>query len=531
MASDPLETESPATGRKPGTIPTRGLHATAEAAAAAARGSFVAFRRIIRPTMLWDWSVERISLELQLFYDAFAAGKRPKLAIMLPAQHGKTWAAEDFIAWVAGKNPDLKTIYTSYSENLGTMRNHNPRRTIKSPTYRGIFRDTRIGEKGWQASSGLIEYVDHTGSFRNTTVGGPITGLEQHLGVVDDPVKGRAEANSRLVRDRTWNWFVDDLLTRFASRSALLVIMTRWHVDDLLGRLIRKERNVRTLAYPAIAEEDDGYRRKGEALFPALKPLDFLLERKNLMSQASWEAEYQQHPYLVGGGMIPIENLRTIPFFDRSMVLKSVLACDKAGTEGGDGAYTAIVLMHQLKDGRFVIADVVRGHWSALTRETTLKQLAQYHWDSLNRYTTNFMVAVEMEPGSGGKESAEATVRNLAGFNVIADRVTGNKVTRADPFAAQVQGNNVYLLAGSWQADFLDEAESWPNSTAPRSDRRKRDGLPSPHRRPVRRLRHRLSGISGLSATRPTNARSRSQRTQDAAWERRFWEPRTAEFV
>ena len=331
MASDPPEAHSPATGLKPGTIPTRRMmevghgqrstrnpfardraqarhdpyaRSPCRGGGCRSRGTWlilVAFRRIIRPTMLWDWWVERVSLELQLFYDAFAAGKRPKLAIMSPAQHGKTWAAEDFIAWVAGKNPDLKTIYTSYSENLGTMRSHNLMRTMKSPTYRGIFRDTRVGEKGWEASSGLIEYADHTGSFRNTTVGGPITGLEQHLGVVDDPVKGRAEANSRLVRDRTWNWFVDDFMTRFASDSALLVIMTRWHVDDLLGRLIEKERNVRTLAYPAIAEEDDGYRRNGEALFPALKPLDFLLERKNLMSEASWEAEYQQHPYLVGG--------------------------------------------------------------------------------------------------------------------------------------------------------------------------------------------------------------------------------------
>jgi hypothetical protein len=116
-----------------------------------------------------------------------------------------------------------------------------------------------------------------------------------------------------------------------------------------------KEPKLRKLIYPAIAEQDDGFRRKGEALFPALKPPDFLLERKKIMSQASWEAEYQQNPIVVGGGIFPIDKLRVVPVFDRKEIAKSVRAVDKAGTEGGDGAYTACVLMHQMKDGRFVV--------------------------------------------------------------------------------------------------------------------------------------------------------------------------------
>ena len=133
--------------------------------------------------------------------------------------------------------------------------------------------------------------------------------MELNLGVVDDPVKGRAEAQSKIVRDRTWAWFVDDFMTRFAADSGLIMVGTRWHIDDPIGRLIDREPRLRTLTYPAIAEADDGFRRKGEALFPALKPLDFLLERKSLMSESSWQSVYQGHPYLVGGGMFPIENL------------------------------------------------------------------------------------------------------------------------------------------------------------------------------------------------------------------------------
>jgi predicted phage terminase large subunit-like protein len=438
------------------------LHARVEEAAHAARRSFVAFRQILRPNMLWGWWVEQISLELDRFYAAFAAGKRPKLAIMSPPQHGKSWAVEDFIAYVAGKNPDAKTIYASYSETLSALRNLNLQRTIQSSRYRGIFGNTRIGAPGWQSSSSLIEYVGHTGSFRNTTVGGPITGMELHLGVIDDPVKGRAEAKSKVIRDRTWDWFVDDLMSRFAADGALLMIMTRWHVDDVLGRLMLREPKLRKLIYPAIAEEDDGFRRKGEALFPELKPLDFLLERKKVMSQASWEAEYQQHPIVVGGGIFPIDKLQIIPVFDRAQIVASVLAIDKAGTKDGDGACTALVLMHKLRSGQFLIEAVLRGRWGALEREDRIRNAAQNAQQSLRSHCYDFKVVVEQEPGSGGKESAEATIRNLAGFTVIADKVTGSKEVRAEPFAAQVQGGNVSLVAGRWVNAFLDEAEAWP---------------------------------------------------------------------
>src|SRR3954466_8283756 len=81
--------------------------------------------------------------------------------------------------------------------------------------------------------------------------------VARDLGVIDDPVKGRAEVQYKTARDKTWNWFTDDFLSRFAKDSALLIVMTRWHVDDLLGRFLEKEHNVRVLRYPAIAEADE----------------------------------------------------------------------------------------------------------------------------------------------------------------------------------------------------------------------------------------------------------------------------------
>jgi predicted phage terminase large subunit-like protein len=441
------------------------LDRTADAVALEAREHFIAFRQMMRPEMKWGWWVERVAHAFQRFYDDLMAGRRPKLVMAGPPQHGKTWSSEDFIAWVAGKNPDLKTIYASFSEELGTDRNLNLQRIMESPRYKRVFPTFRIRESGWQCNSNLIEYVRHGGSFRNTTVGGAINGLELHLGVLDDPMKGRAEANSKPTRDRTWEWFTDDWGTRFAKDSGMVIIMTRWHVDDVLGRLMEREPDLRTLAFPAIAENDEQFRRKGEALFPELKPLDFLLERKRIMSMASWEAEYQQHPIIVGGGILPIDQLRTLSVFDRTQIAQAVRAWDKAGTEGGDGACTAGVLMHKMRNGTFVIENVTRGRWSALEREQRIKQVAQTDRENLQQRGrwVNYKIVIEQEPGSGGKESAEATIRNLAGFAVVADRVTGSKEVRAEPFAAQVQGGNVWLVGGPWVPDFRDEAEAWPS--------------------------------------------------------------------
>ena len=307
-----------------------------------------------------------------------------------------------------------------------------------------------------------MEYPYHRGSFYNTTVGGQITGKGLDLGIVDDPVKGRAEANSKTVRDKVWQWFTDDFLPRFSDFAGFLMIMTRWHLDDPVGRLIEGFPDAEIFRCPAIAEEVEKHRRKGEALFPEHKSLPFLMERKAVMTLASWESEYQQNPIVVGGGMFPIEKLHVMPFWDGKGIRKSIRYWDKAGTASSEAAFTAGVLMHQMQDGRFVIADVVRGQWLALDRERIIKETSEADRAVL-QYRAPYEVVVEQEPGSGGKESAEHTIRNLAGFTVSADKVTGSKEVRAEPFAAQVQGGNVWLLAGPWHVDLLDEMETFPS--------------------------------------------------------------------
>lgn len=443
--------------------------------------SFADYRRWIRPDMLWGWWTQETAEALQQFYEDFAAGKRPWLAIEAPPQHGKSWAATDFISYAAGRNPNWKTIFGSYSDDLGVRTNLDLQRIMSGDRYRDVFPDTEVGRHGWTMNSSLIEYAGYSGSFRNTTVNGPINGMELHLGVVDDPVKGRIEANSKTTRDRTWNWFTDDFLSRFSENSAMLVIMTRWHIDDMLGRLEAKQaKAIRVLNYPAIAEAphddrndkrtpaDKKNREPGDPLFPKLKSLDFLMQRKGVLSQSSWESLYQQHPITVGGGQLPIEKINFVQTWSPRdpEIVSSCRFWDKAGSEKKGSSWTAGVLLHKMRDGSFVISHVCRGQWLAKDREKQIKL-----WAAADAAVfRNYEIGIEQEPGSGGKESAELTVAMLAGYRIFVDKVTGDKITRAQPFAAQVQGGNLYLVAGEWCQEWLDEAEVWPQGTMDQID-------------------------------------------------------------
>jgi predicted phage terminase large subunit-like protein len=425
---------------------------------------FRAFRRYIHPDMKVGWWQHDLAKEFQLYYQGLIHGKRPKLVIMAPPQHGKTEMVTDFIAWLAGKQPDLKTIFATYSDELGGHVNRALQRIMTSERYLAVFghrlSDSSVAGDSlrWFRNSSVLEYVAHRGSFRNTTVAGQITGMGLDCGIVDDPIKGRAEASSKPVLNNVWNWFCDDFFTRFSDSAGLLMIMTRWHLDDPVGRLIERLPDAKVFRYPAIAEEDEKNRRKGEALFPEHKSLEFLLERKRAMAQASWESEYQQNPIIVGGDMFPIEKITVVPERPAARdVVSAARYWDKAGTSDG-GAYTAGVLMLRMRDGTYVVADVRRGQWSALDRERMIRQTAEVDREV---YPLT-KIYLEQEPGSGGKESAEASIRMLAGFSAAADRVTGKKDVRADPFAAQWQAGNVRIVIGEWNRSYLDEHEHFP---------------------------------------------------------------------
>jgi predicted phage terminase large subunit-like protein len=435
--------------------------------AACARADFLTYRKLIRPKQIKAWWQEDVAKHLMIFWRDLCAGRRPALVLQAPPQHGKTEQVMDFISWVAGKNPDLKTIFGSYSEELGIRVNLSLQRMFDSKCYRTVFGKTRINDSNtaretgenarWLRNNSIIEYVGQNGSFRNTTVMGQINGMGLDLGVIDDPIKGRAEASSKAIRDKTWNWFTDDFFGRFSNNAGFLMIMTRWHLDDPCGRWLEHFPQTKVLRYSAIAEQDEPHRKAGIPLFPEFKSLEFLEARRRVLTTAGWESIYQQKPIASGGDMFPVERFNIIGSINRSQVKRSIRYVDKAGTVDG-GSYTAAALVHEMKDGTTVVEDMIRGQWSALVRDQRIMQAAIADDAVCQRYQIWF----EQEPGSGGKESAEDSARKFKEFSVHLDKVTGSKEIRAEPYAAQVQAGQVSLVGGEWNRAFLEEHEQFP---------------------------------------------------------------------
>lgn len=437
----------------------RKLELLLEARARKARTCFLTYRQLLNPKAKWGWWQREIAAELQQFEADLMAGKRPKLVIQAPPQHGKSVQIVDFIAWLAGRHPDKRAIYASFSDRLGLRANLKLRRIYGSDAHRRVFPDSVIlGTPGSevQKTQNILEYAGREGYFRNTTVRGSITGESLDLGVVDDPIKGRADANSPTVREAAWDWFTDDFFSRFSEDAGLLIILTRWHIDDPVGRLVDRYPDVKVRSYPAIAEVDEPHRKAGEALFPEHKSIEFLRERQDIMDSSNWLALYQQRPTAKQGNVFKPDKIGTLDTLPNESI-RWVRGWDFAASDGVKSDYTAGPRLGIRPNGRLIISDVVRGQWITHERDEAVKNAAARDGSTTTQ-------SIPQDPGAAGKSQVHYLVTSvLAGHNVVFSPESGDKVVRAEPFAAQVNVGNVDMVRGEWNTKFVDELRTFPN--------------------------------------------------------------------
>jgi len=425
------------------------------------RESFFAYRKLTNPKLKTGWWQEEVCNQLQQFYDDLIANKRPQLVIQAPPQHGKSDLIVSFISWIAGKNPDCRTIYTSFSERLGVRANLKLQRLYDSAIYQDIFPDTKINNSNAVTVSGqflrnreILEYCNTTGYFRNTTVGGSITGEGLDLGVIDDPIKGRKEANSKTVRDGVWDWFTDDFFTRFSENAGLLCILTRWHIDDPIGRLISQNPNIKVLSYPAIATTDEQHRKEGEALFPEHKSLEFLLERKKVMDTTSWLSLYQQSPIVLGGEIIKGEWFKRYSMLPK-MEYRKIYA-DTAQKKGKQNDYTVFECWGY-SDGNAYLIDLVRGKWES----PELRKKANDFWHKHAAIKNGELRQFCIEDKASGTGLIQ-DIKNVDKIPVVGIQRNTDKLTRVQDALPYIESGFVYLPDNSpFVNDFIEECEAF----------------------------------------------------------------------
>lgn len=426
-----------------------------------ARDDFSTFRRLISPKEKRGWFQKDLELNLMQWWYDFKAGKRPKLLVLAPPQHGKTSTIVAFIAWVSGQDPNLRTIYASVSERLGVRANKNLQRIYDREIYKDIFPETKISERPgvsglsrFARNSELIEYIDTTGYFRNTTVAGSIVGESLDVGVVDDPIKGRKEAGSLTVRNSAWDWLTDDFFTRFSEHAGMIMILTRWHIDDPAGRLIKSiPDDIKVLTYKAIADEDEEHRNNGEALFHDLKSLDFLNTVKANMDSANFQSLYQCSPVQRGGNIIKgawFGRYDVQPIYDYRIIV-----ADTALKAGRHNDYTVFQCWGK-KDGKIYLIDQLRGKWDALELERLATDFIRKHHVVVTgghlRYTA-------VEDKASGTELLQRLKH--AGFAIKAIPRNKDKFARLMDVVSYIESGFVVLPNKDFTSDFIAECEAF----------------------------------------------------------------------
>jgi predicted phage terminase large subunit-like protein len=405
--------------------------------------TFRDWNELVTPSYNWRWPhVEYLQEKLE----QVASGEIMKLMIEMPPRHGKSETATvRYPVYRLTDDPTLRVIIGAYNQTLAEKVSRRARRIASRAGVELSF--DRAAAEDWETAQG--------GGVRAVGVGGGITGQGGDLIIIDDPVKSREEAESETYREKVWEWYTNDLYTRREPGAAMILIMTRWHDDDLAGRILASEDgpNWHVVNLPALAEADDPLgRAPGEALCPARFDEAALRDIRMVLGEYAFAALYQQSPRPREGVMFPRDKATIVHAIPAGA--QHIRYWDKAGTEGA-GKYTAGVRMAKA-DGIYYIVHVERKQLASAERRKLMRQTAVTDGVSVK-------VRMEQEPGSGGKESAEVSVRDLAGFDVKAEPVTGDKATRADPFAAQWQAGNVRLVEGDWNTAYLNELEAFPN--------------------------------------------------------------------
>ena len=381
-------------------------------------------------------------------------GETTRLIINIPPRYSKTeLAVVNFIAWALGRCPDAEFIHASYSATLAVNNSVQIRSLVQHEAYQAIFPSIALAEEArahWKTSAGGVMYA--------TGTGGTITGfgagkMREGFGgaiIIDDPHKAD-EARSETMRQNVIDWFQNTLESRKNSTNTpIIVIMQRLHEDDLSGWLLGGGNGEEWEHLCLSVINDDG-----TALWPEKHDIDTL--RK--MEQAApyvFAGQYRQIPAPPDGGLFKPDRLQVISALPAERI-KWVRGWDFASTVN-DGDYTAGAKLGRLIDGRYVIAHMVRGQYGVDERDQILRNTAQAD----KRQTK---ISIPQDPGQAGKSQVLYLTRQLAGFSVSDTPESGDKITRAEPFAAQVNVGNVLLLDdGTWDTKALiAEMRLFPN--------------------------------------------------------------------
>jgi len=385
--------------------------------------------------------------------EAVSRGDIDRLMVLMPPGSAKsTYVSILFPAWFLARHRRAALIMACHTEGLASHFGRRTRALVQDHAETlgyGLARDERAAHR-WRTSAGA-EYF-------GTGIHGPIAGRRADLAIIDDPIKSWAEADSPLAREHVWDWYRMDLIPRLKPRARLVLVMTRWHQDDLGGRILAMEGGWTVLRLPALGVPPDPLGREaGELLWPAWEDAAALQRKRAAMGERAFAALYQQDPRPPSGGLFLTD--RILLCDQHPEPRQAIRAWDLAATlpaPGRDPDWTVGLRLEQGQDDVFTVTDLVRLRGTPGEVEAAILAAAE-------RDGTGVTIALPQDPGQAGVAQTVYLTRKLAGYAVRASPETGAKITRAGPVAAQAEAGNLRLLRAGWNRVLLEELRDFPN--------------------------------------------------------------------
>jgi len=383
---------------------------------------------------------------------------------MLIPTHNSEIVSRKFPAWVLGHNPKAKIVGVSYSADLAKKFSLSIKRTIESDEYAKAFPDTRLAhgrrDGQWKNNDDYFDIVDYGGFYKAVGVGGSLTGTPADLGIIDDPIKDAMQAYSETYRRRVWDWYTDVFLTRLHNESKQILIMTRWHEDDLAGRLLKDEPEKWTVVkIPALREDlddPDDPREIGEALWEERHSKARLLEVAQRSPRTS-AALYQQRPTIIGGNIIKrdwFKHISQVEFERMRNHEPYIFFLDTAYTDNSQNDPTGIIATCKIGNDLYITHGV-----KVLMRfPDLLRFIPQYVRE--HGYTNHSTIRIE--PKANGISVVDQ-IKDTTGLNVTyTPAPKDSKETRLNACSPSVECGKVVLVDGAWNEDFIDEVCGFP---------------------------------------------------------------------
>jgi len=309
--------------------------------------------------------------------EAVEAGNIRRLLINIPPQHGKTLLASEFFPpWVLGRHPDWKIIAATFNQTRANEVGGIVRNNLTNTIHRAVFPNCGISP---DTKSTHHVATNDRGHYYSTGIGGTITGRGANCFIVDDPLKDREDAESKLVREKVKEWYRAVAYTRLRPDNRIIIIQTRWHRDDLSGFVLSEHahENWTVLDLKAVAEKGDILGRPIDAaLCPQMYDEEYLANVKLIEGTYNWESLYQQRPIPKEGGMVQydwIKHYTELP--DERSVLKKVISWDTAYKEDQLSDPTAATVWHLTKNGYYLV-DVLN---KKLTFPNLVRKVKELH--------------------------------------------------------------------------------------------------------------------------------------------------------